>query len=60
MDNINLVLTQNEIAIIGEALLELPAKKSLHVINNINLQLVAQTQSEQPKDGEIKEQSNKE
>lgn len=58
--NINLVLTPNEVQIIGEALKEMPAKMVLNLINNINAQIVVHAQSELPKDGEIKEQSNEE
>ena len=44
MTDIILKLKQDEVHVIGEALLELPAKKSLHVINNINVQISEQLQ----------------
>ena len=45
MENITLTLTPEDVAVIGEALLNLPARQSLEVINKINEQIIDQSKT---------------
>lgn len=47
MKNFKLELTQEEVNLLGNALLELPAKVSMNLINNINNQLGEQLKEHQ-------------
>lgn len=50
--NYHLELDENTLKVIGDALLELPAKYSLHTINEMNRQIAKQIENnkhEQPK-----------
>lgn len=47
MKDFNLNLTQEEVQIVGNALLELPAKISLNIVNKINGQLNEQINEQQ-------------
>jgi hypothetical protein len=46
MDKITLILTKEHISILGDALLDQPARKTLDLINEINFQIKEQVKKQ--------------